>query len=174
MDPKIGDTVFVDTNVLLTATDIGRPHHQEAQQVIAGAGPAGIHLALSGQILREYLAVATRPIEANGLGLIPADAAANAEEFLRHTVFYEETEDVSARLRDLTRSCGLVGKHIHDGNVAATMLVYGLSLLLTQNPGDFGGMPEIHPVTLVALARQIADAHLDSGPAGGSGFPLSP
>lgn len=35
-------------------------------------------LDTSGQIVREYLAVATRPVTANGLGMPQLDAVANA------------------------------------------------------------------------------------------------
>lgn len=165
MEPKAGDIVFVDTNVLLTATDRRRNQHQEAQSVIAGAGSAGIHLALSGQILREYLVVATRPTEANGLGLGPADAVKNIEAILGHTLFYDETENVSAQLRELTRSRGLRGRRIHDGNVAATMRANGVTFLLTQNAEDFDGMPDVCPVALAVLARQLPAGEA-SGPDG--------
>ena len=59
MAPRAGEILFVDTNVLLTATDELRPHHQAAQRLIAESGARGVHLAVSGQILREYLVDAT-------------------------------------------------------------------------------------------------------------------
>src|SRR5262249_22065668 len=41
----------------------------------------GIVLAAGTQVLREYLAVATRPVAVNGLGLATADALANVAAF---------------------------------------------------------------------------------------------
>ncbi|MBN1670499.1 MAG: PIN domain-containing protein [Kiritimatiellae bacterium] len=155
MDPTEGDIVWVDTNVLLTATDRHRAGHRDAQRVIAGIARSGIHLALSGQILREYLVVATRPADVNGLGLAPTDALANAEEFLRHTAFYEETEAVAARLREVVRAKGITGARIHDANVAATMSVHGVRFLLTENADDFGEMPGVRVVQLPALAARL-------------------
>jgi predicted nucleic acid-binding protein len=148
MTPKAGDTLFVDTNILLTATDEKRSNHDMAQAMIGEAVAKGIHLAVSGQILREYLVVATRPMESNGLGLSGKDALANVEEFLRRMVVYDETEDVARRLRSLVRTCDLSGRRIHDANVAATMLMNGLSLVLTENDDDFRGLPGVVTVSL--------------------------
>jgi predicted nucleic acid-binding protein len=156
MEPKAGDWVFVDTNVLLTATDRSRPQHEESRTVIARAGRAGLHLAASGQILREYLVVATRPVEVNGLGMAPPDAVTNAERFLRGLSLLEESELVSTRVRELTRSCGLSGKRIHDANVAATALVHGVAFLLTGNPDDFSPFPELRLLDVGELARRLA------------------
>ena len=63
----VGDTLFVDTNVLLTATDESRPLHREATRLLTGEVIQGLSLAASGQVLREYLVVATRPADVNGL-----------------------------------------------------------------------------------------------------------
>ncbi len=72
--------MFVDTNVLLTATDDSRELHSEATQLLA-VSSQDLRLAASGQVVREYLVVATRPIENNGLGLDVQDAEANVNEF---------------------------------------------------------------------------------------------
>ena len=114
-------------------------------------------MALNGQILREYLVVATRPAEANGLGLSGKDALANVDEFLRRMVVYDETEDVARRLRLLMRSCGLTGRRIHDANVAATMLANRLSQIMTQNADDFKGMPGVATVSLSEAWHSLND-----------------
>ena len=41
MTIRAGETVFVDTNVLLSATDRSRPHHDEALGLTRAAGEAG-------------------------------------------------------------------------------------------------------------------------------------
>ncbi len=158
MDLKAGDILFLDTNILLTATDESRAQHSEAQLVISTASENGIHLALNGQIVREYLVVATRRLDVNGLGLSTADALGNVEEFLGHTVFYEETEEVALRLRELVQEVELTGKRIHDANIAATMLSYGVAEILTQNREDFEGIPGIRPVSLSEVSRAFADS----------------
>ena len=81
------DSLFVDTNVLLTATDESRPLHSEALNLLSGTTGRDKRLAASGQVVREYLVVATRPIENNGLGLSVADAEANVTEFCATLIY---------------------------------------------------------------------------------------
>ena len=152
MVPTAGEVVFVDTNVLLSATDQARPHHREAYRLIAESGSRGLHLAASGQILREYLVVATRPPEVNGLGLAVADATANLGQFLRHLHTYEETDAVASRLRDLGVGLGLSGKRFHDANIVATMATHGIHTLVTENGDDFTPFDEIETVSIVGFA----------------------
>ena len=71
------DRVILDTNVLLAATDEGRAEHHDALTIMNEWVAGDTMLCMSGQILRGYLAVATRPTEHNGLGLKPADAVSN-------------------------------------------------------------------------------------------------
>ena len=152
MAPTAGDILFVDTNVLLTATDQSRPQHRDAGRLIGESGLHGLHLAASGQILREYLVVATRPPDTNGLGLQVRDAAANVNEFLRFIHLYDETEEVSRRLRQLGLTYGLHGKRLHDANIVATMSVHGIRALVTQNPDDFAPFEEIDLVAFADIA----------------------
>jgi len=71
------DAVLIDTNVLLSATTPARKLHRHALTVLADWPQQGIPLWVSGQALREYLVVATRPADVNGLGLAVEDALAN-------------------------------------------------------------------------------------------------
>lgn len=152
MAPTAGDILFVDTNVLLTATDESRPQHRDARRLLGESGLRGLHLAASGQILREYLVVATRPLNVNGLGLHVRDATANISEFLRYIHLYDETVDVAHRLRQLALTYALHGKRLHDANIVATMSVHGIRALVTQNPGDFAPFDEIDPVIIADIA----------------------
>jgi hypothetical protein len=76
-----GTKVFVDTNVLLEATDEGRRFHVEALNLFRNAAEDGVDLFLGTQVLREYLVVATRPIDNNGLGMTPELALDNVSRF---------------------------------------------------------------------------------------------
>jgi len=144
MTPTAGEILFIDTNVLLTATDRSRNHHVTARNLLTEAAKGTFHLALSGQVVREYLVVATRPVDVNGLGLSPRDAMRNVEVFTRLPfTFCDESEAVSIRLRQLTSQYGFIGRQIHDANIVATMAVHGISHLVTQNTSDFEQMGEI-------------------------------
>lgn len=138
-----GDIAFIDTNVLLAATDEGRGVHVPAVSVFSELTAGGIHPALSGQVIREYLVVATRPVEKNGLGLGLDDALGNIAEFRSICIFLEENAEVAGTLVELLLSSGVYGKRIHDMNIAATMLSHGVDSLITFNPGDFSGIDGI-------------------------------
>ena len=140
---------FADTNVFLTATDQSRPQHEAANSLIRKAVAGHHQLALSGQVVREYLVVATRPIDVNGLGLSSDDALKNIGVFASPPfAFCEESENVNSRLRSMVEIHALTGKAIHDANVVATMLTSGITTLVTQNPSDFVRYEQIKVIRL--------------------------
>jgi predicted nucleic acid-binding protein len=141
--------VFVDTNVLLSASDPQRALHQVALEILNDWPNQGQALVTSAQVLREYLVVATRPVEVNGLDLSVDDALANIAAFRSRMRFLEETEQVWERLRGLVSSYRCLGKQIHDANLVATSLSAGVTRLVTANPGDFSRFsPEMEIITL--------------------------
>ena len=141
-----GETIFVDTNILLDACDESRDGHELSLQFLENGLSGKLHLFTSGQVFREFLVVATRPIEVNGLGLPPSDAIANIQEFARTIRLLEENESVSQKLRELVQKLHLQGKHIHDANIAATMLEHGIGKIATWNADDFVAFPGVIPV----------------------------
>lgn len=154
-----GRLVFLDTNVLLSATNRTRPEHNAAQGLFAGAARAGCHLALSGQILREYLVVATRPSEANGLGMSLSDALANVRWFRSQAVFLEEEEAVFDGFLTVVQESGCTGKQIHDANVAAVAAFRGADVIVTQNSDDFRRYPDVTCLSIEeAVAAMVKDA----------------
>ncbi len=131
------DRVMVDTNVLLAATDQGRAEHRDALAIL-NDWPAGhTTLCVSGQILREYLAVATRPADRNGLGLKSPDALGNVGAIRERTTLLAEGAKTTDRLLGLLADVDCGGKQAHDANVIATMLVHGIGTVVTMNVDDF-------------------------------------
>jgi predicted nucleic acid-binding protein len=128
---------LLDTNVLLAATDEGRAQHDQALGIVNDWPGRGTTLYTSGQIMREYLAVATRPTEKNGLGMTLADALANVRAFRARTSLLAEDGKVADRLLTLLDDIACGGKQIHDANVVATMLVHGIDTIVTINLADF-------------------------------------
>jgi len=129
--------VFVDTNVLLAATEPRRADHEAAKRVLDDWPKRGVRLCTSEQILREYLVVATRPVEVNGLGLNVANARENVAAIRARMRFLEETFSVFARLQALLGSVDCSGKQVHDANVVATALTHDVESLVTANVDDF-------------------------------------
>ena len=127
---------ILDTNVLVSATASQRELHAAAQDVMQWPA-SGRRIHVSGQILREYLVVATRPLESNGLGLACAEAVANVSIFRSAVHCLEENDQVQRKLVELVQSHECRGFLVHDANVVATALAHGIPAIVTENQRDF-------------------------------------
>jgi predicted nucleic acid-binding protein len=134
---RVADRVFLDTNVLLAATDEGRAEHAAALAVLDEWPGAGTTLYTSGQVIREYLSVATRPVERNGLGLARVDALSNARALYARLQSIDESRKVTERLLVLLDEVECTGKQVHDANIVGIMLAHGIDVLVTLNTDDF-------------------------------------
>lgn len=131
------ERILVDTNVLLTATTPARPRHQDALDVLNRWPNEGKRLCTCGQIMREYLVVATREPEHNGLGLAPSQALKNVDTMLDRMRFLDEDSEVAEQLRELIRQVDCRGKRIHDANLVAIATRHRVDRLVTSNVEDF-------------------------------------
>jgi predicted nucleic acid-binding protein len=134
---RAADRAFLDTNVLLSATDKGRARHGAALTVLDEWPGEGVTLYSSAQILREYLCVATRSRSHNGLALAAPDAIANVRSIRGRVRLLDGGSKVADRLLELLADIECAGKRVHDANVVATMLVHGIGTLVTENAEDF-------------------------------------
>jgi predicted nucleic acid-binding protein len=71
------------------------------------------------------------------------EAVSELEALLPSLVVLEETTDSATRLRDIVRRYQVRGKQIHDANIIATMLNFGVARLATFNRADFERYKEI-------------------------------
>jgi predicted nucleic acid-binding protein len=81
--------------------------------------------------------VATRPSEANGLGLDRAAAIENVQALRHRVLILNEDQRVAVKLLELLADVACAGRQIHDANVVATMLVHGIETIVTSNLSDF-------------------------------------
>lgn len=125
----------VDTNVLVQSTIAAAPEHLRARAGLARLRAQG-RVAVPRQVLREYLAVTTRP-QSWSRALTLADAVTDINGFIRRFAILEDGQAVWDQLMRLTRSFAFGGKQVHDANIVATMLAHGESRLLTFNEADF-------------------------------------
>lgn len=137
MATPVADRVVLDTNVLLAATDEARADHHGAVMALNVWPASGVALYTSGQILREYLAVATRLVDHNGLGLERSAAVANVRALRQRLRLLAEDGKVADRLLQVLDAVDCTGKQVHDANVVATMLVHGIDTIVTSNVDDF-------------------------------------
>jgi predicted nucleic acid-binding protein len=95
--------MFVDTNILVYATQITSPQRDAARTALQGHSQGGARLRLSRQILREYLAVVTRP-QLFASPMTMAEALVDVERFAAAFEVLEDGPEVGARLAELCRS----------------------------------------------------------------------
>jgi predicted nucleic acid-binding protein len=131
------DRAMLDTNVLLAATDERRAEHRDALSVLNDWAAGPTDLCTSGQVLREYLAVATRPVRHNGLEMAMTDALRNVRAIRGRTTLLAENAKVADRLLGLLADVECRGKQVHDANLVATMLAHGIGSVVTMNVEDF-------------------------------------
>jgi predicted nucleic acid-binding protein len=130
------DRILVDTNVLVYASLRNSAWHGQAIQALHMELQAGAEIWVSRQILREYLAVLTRP-GATTLASPAPTAAADVTAFEKMFHVADDTAAVTSKLLDLVNTVPMGGKQVHDANLVATMHAYGISRLLTHNVADF-------------------------------------
>ncbi len=136
MATTAADPVFVDTNILVYASRPAAPQHASARGALARLEAEGCRLWISTQVLREYLAVVTRP-QATAPGLPMTTAIADVRRFQALFEVAPDDGSVAGKLLELLSAYSASGKQVHDANLAATMMVNGIKRLLTGNAGDF-------------------------------------
>jgi predicted nucleic acid-binding protein len=136
MKMTAGSAVFLDTNVLVYLTFAHFPLHAAARRHIAELERLPVWFWISRQVLREFLAVTTRP---GFLAPLPPVSflAATLVGFESRFEVAEDDSNVTALLLQLVEKPGAQGRQVHDANIVATMLRYGIQYLLTHNTSDF-------------------------------------
>jgi predicted nucleic acid-binding protein len=138
--------MFVDTNVLVYASVQGAPNRDLARAALAHQASSGETLRISRQVLREFVAVITRP-QSWTRAQSCADAAISAAALAQTFDVLEDTPAVWDDLMDLCRRFQFGGRQVHDANIVATMLAYRETRLLTFNVSDFERFAALIDVT---------------------------
>jgi predicted nucleic acid-binding protein len=123
--------LFVDTNVLVYASNSESPLSETALQKLTAARTE-FQLACSSQVLREYIATMKR------VGTISQDdILLNVRALMEQMIIYHETAETLALLLQLVEEFSPSAKNIHDTNIVATMLANEVKTILTHNVRDF-------------------------------------
>lgn len=146
-------SIFIDTNVLMHATDTLSPWRELAFATLRGVRQQQVDLVISPQILREYIAATTRGSQ-SGAGAPMSQVLENVKLFRTQFRVVEDSPLVLDNLLRILQTVTVAGKQIHDANIVATMQAYGIRQLLTHNTVDFA-----------RFARLITVIPLDAGSA---------
>lgn len=126
--------LFIDTNILVYATNQKSPLYDQANKKLVLASEQGTVLIISPQIIREYLSATTRnPLNSQAY----RDIIYNIQMFQTDFYMVDDNKMVVAALEKLVETYSVSGKQVHDANIVATMQVYSIKHLLTHNTGDF-------------------------------------
>jgi len=131
----MGVKAFVDTNILLRALITEMNLHPEADALLKRMLREDAELWINGQVIREFIVQATHPRTLS----VPLTIDEVINEINRLKAVFsiaDETIVVREKLLELLKEYPTAGKQVHDANIVATMLVYGIDTLLTLNVDD--------------------------------------
>lgn len=134
---------LLDTNILLRSSDPDSSSYQSTRDCVAALASRKDELFITPQTLIEFWAVATRPIEVNGLGWDSRKAAEELRTILMLFPMLPDSPEIFGTWQRLVAERNVSGKRTHDARLVAVMLVYRVLSIVTLNPGDFHGFPDI-------------------------------
>ncbi len=145
--------VLADTNILLRRIHSAHPQHRLTRDVITQIVDRGDLLCVTVQNLIECWAVCTRPVENNGLGLLPSHADRILSRIESAAFRLGEDDAIYTEWRKLVFTQGVSGKKSHDARLVASMKVHGLTHILTFNVDDFRRYDGITALSPTELTR---------------------
>ncbi|MCS6831235.1 MAG: PIN domain-containing protein [Armatimonadota bacterium] len=148
--------LLIDTSVLVRLRDKGSPHLVECERAIDLLIVRDEKLYLCTQVLIEFWSVATRPLEANGLGRNAEQAFLDCQLFLGVMSLLDEPPDIARYWLELVRRYEVKGKEVHDARLVAFALAHGIPHILTLNPADFSRYQEVAAITPANLVEQLS------------------
>lgn len=136
--------ILLDTNILLRLSDKSHPHHAAAVGSLRRLAVDGHTFCIGSQTVAEFLAVATRSVADNGLGMDQATADAELAKVTATLDILYDSAAVLNELRRLVVAHAVIGKSVHDTRLVAAMNVNGVTDILTFNGQDFARFTAIH------------------------------
>ncbi|WP_017302122.1 type II toxin-antitoxin system VapC family toxin [Nodosilinea nodulosa] len=134
---------LLDTNVALRLADLSSPQNALVTDAVATLLEQQHVCYLSPQVITELWVVATRPAEVNGLGWSAARTTEEIARLMDEFPLIEESQQIFSVWLNLVTALSILGKRAHDARIAAIMLEYGVTHLLTFNTKDFIQVPGI-------------------------------
>ena len=128
---------LADTNVAVRRVLPADSQYVVVTNAIDKLREQGEIIYITPQVLVEFHALATRPLEANGLGLSVAQASTQTKMIEAVFPLLPEIPAIYPALRSLVDIYEVVGRQVYDARLVAVMQVYGITHLLTMNPTHF-------------------------------------
>jgi len=132
----MGDRVFLDTNIVLRALLSQMDLHAPVDAMVKQMTREGKEFWISGQVIREFMVQATHPRTLQ-VPLTINDVVRELELVKPLFIVADETRAVRDMLVQLVKQYPTQGRQVHDTNIVATMLAYGIENLFKLNVSDF-------------------------------------
>jgi predicted nucleic acid-binding protein len=136
-------TYLADTNLLLRLADPASPQHRVAIDALARLVGEGNEVYLTPQNFIELWAVATRPVDANGLGWSSERTAKEVADLQARFPLLPDSPEIFNRWFDLVKQLPVRGKRVHDARLVAVLQAHTVEHLITFNVSDFRAFSSI-------------------------------
>ena len=146
--------VLVDTNILSRVSQKRHSHSRIAEIALQALWAADHELRIVPQVLYEYWAVASRPVENNGLGIPLNVVAADVDRFKTLFSVLRDERGLLEPWQKISLDYNVSGKQAHDARLVAAMHRHGLTHLLTFNIADFKRFSGITILDPEVVARE--------------------
>lgn len=153
---------LLNTNIILRLFDSSNEQHRIATDAISHLLTKGHDCLLIPQVLIEFWAVATRPVEVNGFGWTIEQTRNVLNQLIDRFPLLEDSPQIFLNWLDLVTTRNVKGKRTHDARIVAIMLTHEITHLLTFNVDDFTSMTKVIVVRPQDLAPPDSDYGLDT------------
>jgi predicted nucleic acid-binding protein len=128
---------LADTNVVARWALPNDPQYATIRQAVFTLQARREILYITPQVLVEFHALATRPVEANGLGWTAAAARSEAHRIETSFPLLAEVDAIYPLWGALVDAYGIIGRQVYDARLVAVMQAHGISHILTLNGSHF-------------------------------------
>jgi predicted nucleic acid-binding protein len=136
------ERALVDANILVYAASPSALQHQASRSLLE----SDVRLCLAPQVLAEFYAVVTDRRRVT-IPFTPTEARTFISELIARMEVLSVPPSVVSRWIELALQHGVKGAGVFDLQLAATMLVNGVSRIYTYNGSDFESLTELSVLT---------------------------
>ncbi len=129
--------VLIDTNILTRSAQPAHAQHATALRALKAIRAQGNEPCIVPQVIYEYWAICTRPVDANGLGMAPPQVELKIAQIKRLFILLRDERAIFPEWEKLVVQYQVKGKTSHDARLVAAMVRHGLKHLLTLDAPDF-------------------------------------
>jgi len=129
--------ILVDTNILLRSAQPNHALCPQATHAVSMLLRQKDSLFFCSQNIAEFWNVATRPVEANGLGLSSEEARQEVSSIENSLNLLPDVPAIYDVWKQIVQDYGVRGVKVYDARLVAVMSVYAVESVLTFNVADF-------------------------------------